>query len=179
MSTLTFLGASGGCGATTLAAISVHLLAENDMRLPVLIAAEADGFNARLGVVPQGVRATGNEFVDAGRYTTAKAAAALAQGRLVLVGAHTPRGVAAQDDALAEISARFGQAGIGRTLPVLCASFGRPRPAVDDQRLLIPFDPRLAPGGPVSDALAVLRSRTQGALRQHWLPILREAYSER
>ncbi|MFT3888473.1 MAG: hypothetical protein QM713_09975 [Arachnia sp.] len=177
MATLTFLGASGGAGTTTLAALSLHLLAENDLRLPVLIAAEADAFNARLGIVPQAVRATGHELVDAGRYTTAKAAAALAQGRLVLVGAHTPRGVAAHDDALAEITARFGQAGIGRTLPVLCASFGGRPPAVEDQRIAIPFDPRLAPGGDVSEALPALRSRTLGMLRQHWLPVLREVYS--
>lgn len=177
MNTLTFLGASGGAGTTTLAAISVFLLAEHGMRAPIMVAEESMAFNARLGVPPQTMQAIGGELIDGGRYTAGKASAAFGQGRLVLVGAHTPNGIAAQDDALADIKARYGQAGIERTLPVLCAAFGGPLPPTD--RLRIPFDSSLAPGGAVSDALPALSKRTRTELRQQWVPVLRASYTNR
>ncbi|MDN5558880.1 MAG: hypothetical protein L0G23_05510 [Ruaniaceae bacterium] len=179
MSTLTFLGASGGSGTTTLAAISAHMLAENGMRLPALIAEDFEAFSARLGTPPRGVQRSGDELVDGGRYATRKAAAALAQGTLVLVSALAPRGVAALDEALAAVGAEFGGAARERTVLVQCESFGPPVGSPHPDAVRVPFDRALAPGGPISLALGKVRTQNREHLWQHWLPILREAYSVR
>ncbi|WP_028709281.1 hypothetical protein [Propionicicella superfundia] len=179
MTTLTFLGTCGGAGATTLAALSVHLLAEHGIRIPVLIAHDPAAFNERLGEPPQTTQASADELVDGGRYTAAKATAALGQGTLALVGAHTPHGTATLDDALADITARFGQTGFGRTIPVLCATYGRPSPLAAPEAVRIPFDPSLGPGGPAADVTPVLRARTRTVLHQRWVPILRAVYANR
>lgn len=180
MSSVTFLGASGGCGTTTLAALSVLMLAEHTSRVPTAVAEDAAAFDARLGALPSGIRGSGDELVDGGRFSTGKAAAALSQGRLVIVGADTPQGTAALGRALADIAARFGGAGAERTTPVLCAAFGRPSASASDaSRIRIPFDRRLAPPAALSDALPAFRGRAIRSLQQQWLPELRAVYGVR
>lgn len=181
MTSLTFLGSGGGTGTTTLAVLSVLLLAERGSRVPAVVAEDPAAFDRRLGALPSSARASGDELVDGGGYRAGKAASALSQGRLVLVGAHTTSGVAALERALADISSRFGPAGIERTQPVLVAAFGRSSGATHETpvRVRIPFDAALAPGGRVSDALPELRSRTRGVLRQQWVPWLADAYGGR
>ncbi|KJQ54613.1 hypothetical protein [Microbacterium sp. SA39] len=181
MTSVTFLGAGGGTGTTTLAALSVLLLAENGARVPAVVAENSAAFDRRLGTLPAAARAGGNELVDGGGYRAGKASSALAQGRLVIVGAPTPQGISSLELALSDIASRFGGAGLERTQPVLVAAFGAPSgqtPGIDI-RVRIPFDPSLAPGGRVSDALPALRGRTRAALRQQWLPWLLDVYGGR
>lgn len=177
MTTLTFLGTSGGSGTTTLAALSVLLLAEHGARIPTVVAEDPKSFDLRLGTLASPVRGSGHQLVDGGRYQAGKAAAAIEQGRLILVGASTPQGIAAFDGALADLGQRFGPSGLERTVPVLCASFG-PSSALSN-RLTIPFDPRLAFGAPVTSTLPSLRPRTKSALHMRWLPVVHDVYGIR
>jgi len=174
MSSLTFLGASGGAGTTTLAALSVLLLVEQGSRIPTVVAENPTAFDGRLGPLPSPVRGNGHELIDGGRYREGKVAAAIEQGRLVLVGASTPQGIIALDTALADVAQRFGAAGVERTVPVLCSSFGR-SPAVTG-RLCIPFDARLVPGAPLTTSLPLLRAQTKNTLQMQWLPVVRDVY---
>jgi hypothetical protein len=177
MTTLTFLGASGGAGTTTVAALSWHLLAETGLRLPAVVTADTAGFTARLGYTPPAVAASGNELIDGGRYSAGKAAAS-GQGWLVLVGAHTRNGEIALQDALADLTARLGPAGLERTWPVLCAAFGPSRPTTSALPAVhFPFDRRLAAGAAVAATLPQLQRRSQDFLRRQWLPLLRHIYA--
>lgn len=177
MTSLTFLGTSGGTGTTTLAALSVLLLVEQGSRIPTVVAEDAQSFDLRLGTLSSPVRGSGHELVDGGRYQAGKAAAAIEQGRLVLVGASTPQGVAALESGLSDVAQRFGAPGVERTLSVLCSAFGR-SPAVAG-RVSIPFDTRLAVGAPLTTTLPSLRPRTKTALNMQWLPVVRETYGIR
>ncbi len=178
MSTLTFLGADGGCGTTTLAALSAQLLARHAGRVPTMVAEDPEVFTTRLGDLPQAAHASDDQLGEHGRYSAAKATAALTAGRLIVVGAATPRGLASLAEALDDIARRFGQAGLNRTLPVQCAAFGAGGvPLADLRTFRLPFDPGLEPGGPISDALPQLRSGTERALRQQWLPVLVESFA--
>ena len=177
MTSLTFLGASGGSGTTTLAALSVLILVEQGARIPTVVAEDAKSFDVRLGTLSSPVRGSGHELVDGGRYQPGKAAAALEQGRLVLVGASTPQGIAHLESRLSDVAQRFGAAGVERTVPVLCAAFGSSSDVAD--RLFIPFDPRLAVGAPLTATLPSLRARTKNALNKQWLPVVREIYGIR
>lgn len=178
MSTLTFLGADGGCGTTTLAALSAQLLAKHTRRVPTMVAEDPEVFTARLGELPQVSHASEDQLGEHGRYSAAKAATALGAGHLIIVGAATPRGLASLAEALDDIAGRFGQAGLNRTLPVQCAAFGVGGvPPEDSRTFRLPFDPSLVPGGPVSDVLPQLRAGTQRMLRQQWLPVLAESFA--
>ena len=180
MSTLTFLGADGGCGTTTLAALSAQLLARHAGRVPTMIAEDSEVFTARLGELPNAAHASADQLCDHGRYSPAKAATALNAGLLVLVGAATPRGSASFSEAIDDIGRRFGQAGLNRTLAVQCAAFGSGGAVAADPRTFrLPFDPSLATGGPTSDALPRLRAATERLLRSQWLPVLAESYGTR
>lgn len=174
MSSLTFLGTSGGSGTTTLAALSVLLLAEQGMSVPAVVAEDAEVFNFRFGTLSSPVRGSGHELADGGRYHAGKATVAIEHGHLVLVGASTPHGVSALEDTLSDVAQRFGASALERTVPVLCSSFGRPSAA--SSRLNIPFDPRLALGTPLTSALPSLRPQTKNALRLQWLPVVRNIY---
>lgn len=180
MSTLTFLGADGGCGTTTLAALSAQLLARHAGRVPSMIAEDSESFTERLGELPNAAHASDLRLCDAGRYSAAKAATALNAGLVVVVGAVTPRGLASLGEVIDDIGKRFGQAGLNRTVPVQCAAFGTSGAAsTDPHAFRLPFDSSLAPGGPTSDALPRLRAGTERLLRNQWLPVLTESYGIR
>ncbi len=177
MTTVTFLGTSGGAGVTTLAALSVHLIADAGLRMPALVADDAVVFHARMGAVPRARQTTTDELIDGGAYALARASAALSQGQLVLVAPATESGMIAQDEALSAIAARFGRPGMERTVAVRCATFG-PAPRATEQ-LCLPFDAWLAPGGAISEVFARLGGRTRQVLRQEWAPVLRANYTSR
>lgn len=178
MSTLTFLGADGGCGTTTLTALSAQLLARETGRVPTMVAEDPDVFTARLGELPQVAHASDDQLCDHGRYSATKAATALTAGRLVVVGAVTPRGLVSLAETLDDIARRFGQAGLNRTLPVQCAAFGAGgAPVADSRTFRLPYDPSLVPGGPISEVLPRLRSGTERMLRQQWLPVLADSFA--
>lgn len=180
MTALTFLGASGGSGTTTLAALSVALLGAERGAMPVLSAENPIFFAARVGVTTRNTTASTSALIDGGRYRTEQASVALNQGTLVVVGTPTRTGLTALDSVLTDIAAHFGDAGVSRTVPVLIESFGRPASGqpTGSARALIPFDKALAPGGPVSDAFASLSPRTVTALRAQWLPLLQTTYRQ-
>lgn len=157
MTTVTFLGASGGCGTTTLVAVTRVLR----------------GVGAPQPGDPDAALISA-ELIDGGRYSASRAATAVATGVLVLVGAPTPAGLAAHEDAGRDAAARFGALATVRIIPVLCASFGPRWPAADSARVRIPFDGALAPGGPVAAAVDRLHRVTRQVVEQEWLPALRE-----
>lgn len=180
MSMLTFLGTGGGCGTTTLAALSAQLIAHHAGRVPTLIAEDSEAFAGRLGELPPAAHASDDQLCDSGRYSAVKAATALNAGLIVVVGAVTPQGIAALGEVIDDIGKRFGQAGLNRTLPVQCAAFGAGAATVTDPRTFrLPFDISLAPGGPASDALPRLRAGTERVLRSQWLPVLTKSYGIR
>lgn len=178
MTAVTFLGASGGVGTTTLAAISVHLLAAHSIRLPSVIAEDTVAFDQRSGLALAPAPAGGHELVDGGRYDEHKAAAALTRGYLVLVGAQSPAGITAQDATLADITTRFGAAVGPRIVPVLSAAHGRRRAVHDTPvQMRLPFDTALAAGGPLTLAMPRLHTRTRAALAQRWTRWVLETYA--
>lgn len=178
MTTVTFLGASGGTGTTTLAALTLHLLATHSIRLPAVAAADTSAFGQRSGLLLPPAPAGGHQLIDGGRYDEHKAATALAHGYLVLVGALTPAGITALDTTLVDIATRSGDAVGPRILPVLSAAYGRRR-AVHDApvQMRLPFDGALAAGGSLSVAMPRLNARTRATLAQRWTPWVLETYA--
>lgn len=178
MTTVTFLGASGGVGTTTLAALTLHLLATNSIRLPAVIAEDAAAFDQRSGLLLPPVPAGGHQLIDGGRYDERKAADAFAHGYLVLVSAQTSTGITALDATLDDITTRFGTAVGPRTLPVLSASHGRRRAVHDNPvQMRLPYDAALAPGGPLTVAMPHLSARTRATLAQRWTRWVLDTYA--
>lgn len=179
MTTVTFLGASGGVGTTTLAALSLHLLAAGSMPVPAVIAEDTTAFDQRSAIRQGSI--PGHELVDGGRYDESKAAAALGRGYLVLVGAQSVHGVKTLELRLADVATRFGSGGQMRSVPVITSAFGRRRTSSHDVpvQMRLPYDRALAAGGSLSVALPRLGARTRSTLAQRWTPWLREAYASR
>ncbi|MFJ2367739.1 hypothetical protein [Microbacterium sp. NPDC087665] len=181
MTTVTFVGAGGGVGTTTLAALTLHLLAENRVPLPAVNATDPGAFDQRSGLQLAPALAGSHELIDGGRYDAQKAASAFARGYLVLVAAHTRQGMSALTDSTADIAARFGADAHCRTVPVVTSVFGR-RPATPHEmpvQMRLPFDPSLAAGGPLHLAVPHLRAGTKTALRQRWTPWVLETFAFR
>lgn len=179
MSSLTFLGASGGAGTTTLASVSVHLLAEHGLPVPAIVAEQAAVFNVRLGTPVTAAQSSSDELIDGGRYSAPKASAALTQGRLVLVGAATHRGIDALNGALDDLAEHEGASSLDGVIPVLCASFRAAPALTEGGHLVIPYDRALAQGGSLSDAFPRVGRRTRAALASAWLSVLRESFNLR
>lgn len=181
MSTITFLGCSGGCGTTTLAALTVAILADERAAMPALTAENPTAFAQRLGSVPPLGPRPGAALHDGGRFSTQKAGAALAQGTLILVGADTDSGVAALERASTAITTAFGADGGSRTFPIIVAAFGAPLTAgrTRSSAVHIPFDRALAPGRPIFEVIDEVRPHTREHLRRQLLPLLRQTYEGR
>lgn len=173
MSTLTFLGASGGCGATTLVALSLHLFAEYDLPAPTVLGEDVTALHARRGDVARSPRSVDLQIVDAGRFSRRKAATAVGAGRLILVGTRTREGVEARQRARASIVEEFGGADLPRVTEVVCETFGRQEQLDAEGALIMPFDRALAAGGPVSVAIPSLSHRARRTLDDEWGPFLR------
>lgn len=181
MTTVTFLGASGGTGTTTLAALTLHLLTTHNIRLPTVIAEDAAAFDQRSGLQLLPSPRGGHQLIDGGRYDEHKAATALTRGYLVLVGAHTREGMAALTDSVSEVIDRFGADANRRNIPVVVSAFGRRRATSREMpvQMRLPFDSALATGGPLPLAMQRLSSGTKSTLRQRWNPWVLETFALR
>ena len=181
MTTVTFLGASGGTGTTTLAALSLHLLISHGVRLPTVIAEDSAAFDRRFGLALPPAPASAHQLVDGGRYDERKAASALTNGYLVLVGAQSTLGVNALHERVTDVTARFGPGAEPRTVPVINSAFGRRRSSSHDGpvQMRLPYDSALAAGGPLSVAMPHLSARARAALAQRWTRWVLETFALR
>ena len=179
MTTLTFLGAHGGAGTTTMAALSLHLMAMNGIPVPSWRSHDRPVFAARVGTAPFPAVPAQNELVDGGRYSARAASEAFSSGSVVLVGARTPRGLSQLDDALADIAAKFGRSGYERLIVVVNAAYGASSLRMSDPAVAVPFDRRLAAGGALQPGLEGIGKRTSRVFHDSLLPRFAAAYRSR
>ncbi|WOF22712.1 hypothetical protein N8K70_15155 [Microbacterium betulae] len=168
MSALTILGATGGVGATTVAALALHALGSRGSRLPVVMSVDRPALEARLGARITAPRYSTHEVGDGGRFAPADASETLENGFLCLVSAATPLGDAHASALLRRAKAEIGTASLERLVIVRNGatgpSRGRPDLPAWARRLDIPFDRALADHPDVTTASGSLSRRTRTAV---------------
>lgn len=164
MTTLTFLGLTGGSGTTALVALTLLTHPGSTSTLPELTSFDPATLERRIGHPFPSVIGD-RHIADAGRYSVPKLHTALQDGHAVLVaplGARGDRAVAHATDGLElphrrilgphVTTARVGVNGRTRTTPL------------DAETAVLPYDRHLAHGTPLHEIQHRLGRRTHQAL---------------
>lgn len=176
MTSLTLLGAHGGAGTTTAAALTAVLLAERPEDRPAALAIDPVTFGARLGPALGTPGRRGHAIIDGARWTAARAASALDDGVLVIVASGTVPGDAAALPCLERSLTRADARARDRVWLLRTGAHGTVRrPSVTGDHVhALPFDRVLATVPSVATALPHVR-RTTGAALSTWVDAVRRA----
>lgn len=172
MTTLTFLGVTGGAGTTTLAAMTLLAHPGSERTLPELASHDPATLERRIGRAFPSVIGD-RRITDAGRFSLPKLRSALLDGHVVLVAPTGTRG-----DLAIEEATRGLEAGTRKVLGphvsiVRVASNGPVRRVAthDDATFVLPYDRLLAYGTPMNDLWHRLSRRTEHSMGR-WNQIL-------
>ncbi|MGP5717737.1 hypothetical protein ACTXO9_17810 [Brachybacterium tyrofermentans] len=168
MTTLTFLGLTGGAGTTTLAAMTLLAHPGSERTLPELASHDPSTLEQRIGRSFPSV--IGDRLItDAGRFTAQKLRSALHDGHAVLVAPVGARGDLAIDNATARLN-QCDRRVLGPHVSVARVAVNGPvrMSRRENDSFVLPYDRLLAHGTPVNHMWHRLgRRTTDGMTRWH------------
>lgn len=164
MTTLTFLGLTGGAGATTLVAMTVLAHPGSERTLPELTSHDPATLEQRIGQAFPSVIGK-RRIADAGRYSTHKLHTALRDGHAVLVAPLGARGDRAVDDAIHNFDATDRRV-LGPHVSIARVAVNGPMNTTTHppETFILPYDRLLAHGTPLIGMWHRLSRRTDHAM---------------
>lgn len=173
MTTLTFLGLTGGAGTTTLAAMTLLAHPGSERTLPELASHDPATLEHRTGRSFPSVIGD-RRITDAGRFTGPKLRSALHDGHAVLVAPVGARGDLAIDDTTARLDTGNRRV-LGPHVSVVHVAVNGPvrNSHHENAAFVLPHDRLLAHGTPINDIWHRLGRRTTDAMNR-WHQILED-----
>lgn len=173
MTTLTFLGLTGGAGATTLVAMTLLAHPGSERTLPELTSHDPATLERRIGHAFPSVIGQ-RRIADAGRYSARKLHTALRDGHAVLVAPLGARGDRAVDDAIRGLDTTDRRI-LGPHVSIARVAVNGPMrdPAHAAAPFVLPYDHLLAHGTPLNGTWHRVSRRTDRAMTR-WNQLLED-----